>query len=64
MSVADEDFEGAMSALSVLRAPVDDFFDAVTVNDEDAMLRRNRLRLLAGIRMAAHAVADFGRIEG
>lgn len=64
MSVAAEDFEGAMSALSVLRAPVDDFFDAVTVNDDDAMLRRNRLRLLAGIRMAAHAVADFGRIEG
>jgi len=27
-------------------------------------LRRNRLRLLAAIRMAAHAVADFGKIEG
>ncbi|MEE2567467.1 glycine--tRNA ligase subunit beta [Hyphobacterium marinum] len=62
--VADEDFEGAMAALSTLRAPVDAFFDAVTVNSDDAMLRRNRLRLLAAIRMAAHAVADFGKIEG
>lgn len=62
--VADEDFEGAMAALSRLRAPVDAFFDAVTVNSDDAMLRRNRLRLLAAIRMAAHAVADFGQIEG
>ena len=62
--VSDEDFEGAMAALSTLRAPVDAFFDAVTVNSDDAMLRRNRLRLLAAIRMAAHAVADFGKIEG
>ena len=62
--VSEEDFEGAMAALATLRAPVDEFFDAVTVNSEDAMLRRNRLRLLAAIRMAAHAVADFGKIEG
>jgi glycyl-tRNA synthetase beta chain len=63
-AVAAEDFEGAMTALSHLREPVDAFFDKVTVNDKDDMLRRNRLRLLASIRAAAHTVADFGRIEG
>ena len=63
-AVAAEDFDGAMTALSHLRGPVDAFFDKVTVNDKDDMLRRNRLRLLASIRAAAHTVADFGRIEG
>ncbi|MBX6745913.1 MAG: glycine--tRNA ligase subunit beta, partial [Acetobacteraceae bacterium] len=43
-----EDFTGAMAALAALRAPVDDFFDRVTVNDPDPELRRNRLALLAG----------------
>jgi glycyl-tRNA synthetase beta chain len=63
-AVEAEDFEGAMSGLAQLRAPVDAFFDKVTVNDKDDMLRRNRLRLLAQIRQAAHTVADFSRIEG
>ncbi|WP_420431381.1 glycine--tRNA ligase subunit beta [Hyphobacterium sp.] len=63
-AVEAEDFEGAMSALAQLRASVDAFFDKVTVNDKDNMLRRNRLRLLAQIRQAAHTVADFSRIEG
>ncbi|MFN3685455.1 glycine--tRNA ligase subunit beta [Salinarimonas sp.] len=58
-----EDFEGAMRALSVLRAPVDAFFDAVTVNAEDADLRANRLRLLAALRRAMRTVADFGQIQ-
>ncbi len=36
--VAREDFEGAMRALAALRAPVDAFFVAVTVNAEDQAL--------------------------
>ncbi|MEE2525263.1 glycine--tRNA ligase subunit beta [Hyphobacterium sp. HN65] len=63
-AVEAEDFEGAMAALAQMRAPVDAFFDKVTVNDKDETLRRNRLRLLAMIRKAAHTVADFSRIEG
>ena len=59
-----EDFAGAMRALAGLRAPIDAFFDAVTVNAEDADLRRNRLALLAEIRAAVNTVADFSRIEG
>ena len=63
-AVAAEDFEGAMSALAGLRAPIDAFFDKVTVNDPDADKRSARLALLARIRDAVHKVADFSRIEG
>ena len=63
-AVADEDFEGAMTALAGLRAPVDAFFDNVTVNVDDAAQRANRLRLLAEIRDAMDSVADFSQIAG
>ena len=63
-AVEAEDFAAATQALAALRAPVDRFFDEVTVNAEDAPLRINRLRLLAGIRAATSGVADFSRIEG
>lgn len=59
-----EDFTGAMAALARLRAPVDAFFDKVTVNTEDADLRANRLRLLSEIRATLNRVADFSQIEG
>jgi glycyl-tRNA synthetase beta chain len=59
-----EDFSGAMSALAGLRAPVDAFFDKVTVNDSNPTLRANRLRLLSRIRATLGQVADFTRIEG
>ena len=64
VALTSEDFEGAMSALSQLREPVDAFFEAVVVNAEDSMVRRNRLLLLSRIREAADQVADFSRLEG
>ncbi len=63
-AVAREDFEAAMAEMARLRAPVDDFFDQVTVNTEDADLRANRLRLLNRIRATTATVADFSKIEG
>ncbi|MBN8812552.1 MAG: glycine--tRNA ligase subunit beta [Sphingomonas sp. 67-41] len=63
-AIAAEDFEGAMAALASLRAPIDRFFDDVTVNDPDAQKRNARLALLARIRDAVNNVADFSRIEG
>jgi glycyl-tRNA synthetase beta chain len=63
-AVAAEDFEGAMGALATLRAPVDAFFEKVTVNDPDPAKRAARLNLLARMRDAVHQVADFSRIEG
>jgi glycyl-tRNA synthetase beta chain len=62
--VSEEDFAGAMHALSKLRAPVDAFFEKVTVNDPDPNKRLNRLRLLNELRRAMHTVADFSKIAG
>ena len=60
-----EDFAGAMAALAGLRAPLDAFFDKVTVNVQDrADLRLNRLKLLNQIRATMDSVADFSKIEG
>ena len=59
-----EDFETAMSSLAQLRAPIDAFFDKVTVNADDPALRVNRLALLARIRVVTGQVADFSKIEG
>jgi glycyl-tRNA synthetase beta chain len=64
VALGAEDFEGAMRALATLRAPVDAFFDKVTVNADEAALRRNRLLLLSRIRSAVRKVADFDRLEG
>ena len=63
-AVAAEDFERAMAALASLRAPIDAFFDSVTVNDADPARRAARLALLARVRAAVHTVADFSKIEG
>jgi len=59
-----EAYADAMAALAQLRGPIDRFFDAVKVNDDDAALRENRLHLLATIRMVMDQVAEFSLIEG
>ncbi|MBL4837908.1 MAG: glycine--tRNA ligase subunit beta [Kordiimonadaceae bacterium] len=59
-----EEFEKAMAALSILRAPIDAFFEKVIVNADEADVRKNRLALLSEIRAAVNTVADFGLIEG
>ncbi|MDR7155006.1 glycyl-tRNA synthetase beta chain [Sphingobium xenophagum] len=63
-AVAAEDFEGAMAALATLRAPIDAFFESVTVNDPDPAKRAARLALLTRVRDAVHSVADFSKIAG
>ena len=63
-AVGREDFAAAMTALARLRAPVDAFFEKVTVNAEEKAVRENRLRLLSLIRAALHEVADFSKVEG
>lgn len=62
-AVAQEDFAAAMSAMAKLRPPVDAFFEKVRVNDDDAKVRENRLKLLNEIRSATRAVADFSKIQ-
>ena len=62
--LADENTLAAVMSLSTLRGPVDRFFDQVTVNTDEPVVRENRLRLLARVRETMSAVADFSRIEG
>jgi len=62
--IRQEKFADAMAALASLRRPVDEFFDKVTVNVDDAKLRENRLRLLARIPATMNQIADFSQIEG
>ncbi|MCX7889611.1 MAG: DALR anticodon-binding domain-containing protein, partial [Rhodobacteraceae bacterium] len=59
-----EDFGQAMSAMAALRAPIDAFFEAVQVNTDNEVVRRNRLNLLHRIRAICLSVADLARIEG
>ncbi len=63
-AVGQEDFPLAAAALARLRPEVDAFFDQVTVNAPDPALRANRLKLLARLRRATRALADFDRIAG
>ncbi len=63
-AIEAEDFEGAMSALATLRAPIDSFFESVIVNDPEPAKRSARLALLQRVRVAVHKVADFSRIGG
>jgi glycyl-tRNA synthetase beta chain len=62
-AVAKENFAAAMRAMAKLRPAVDAFFDKVKVNDDDAKVRENRLKLLNEIRAATRAVADFSKIQ-
>jgi glycyl-tRNA synthetase beta chain len=64
LALKEENFDGAMTTMAALRKPVDEFFERVTVNTDDAKLRENRLRLLARIRATMNQVADFSQIEG
>lgn len=59
-----EDYSAAMTLLAQLRAPVDAFFDKVTVNTDNAGQRAARLKLLSRIVSTMNQVADFSKVEG
>jgi glycyl-tRNA synthetase beta chain len=59
-----EDFAAAMAAMAKLRPVIDAFFDKVTVNAENPIVRRNRLCLLNRIRKVMRQVAVWEAIEG
>jgi len=63
-AIEAEDFAAAMGGMAALRAPVDAFFEAVQVNSDNQVVRRNRLNLLSQIRSVCGQVADLTRIEG
>ncbi|MEM9902416.1 MAG: DALR anticodon-binding domain-containing protein, partial [Pseudomonadota bacterium] len=59
-----EDFAAAMAAMAALRAPIDAFFEAVQVNTDNQIVRRNRLNLLHRIRETCLQVADLTKLDG
>lgn len=63
-AIEAEDFAAAMGGMAALRAPIDAFFEAVQVNSDNEVVRRNRLNLLSRIRVACLGVADLTRVEG
>ena len=63
-AMAQEEFGAAMTSMAGLRGPLDDFFEAVQVNTDNQVLRRNRLNLLSRIRSLCLSVADLTRVEG
>ena len=63
-AIEAEDFAAAMGGMAALRGPVDAFFEAVQVNSDNQVVRRNRLNLLNQIRQVCGQVADLTRIEG
>jgi len=63
-AMAREDFAAAMVQMSSLRTPIDAFFEAVQVNTENQVVRRNRLNLLHQIVETCGQVADLSRLEG
>ncbi|MEM7059966.1 MAG: glycine--tRNA ligase subunit beta [Pseudomonadota bacterium] len=59
-----EDFTAAMTQMATLRAPIDQFFDDVTVNADNQIVRRNRLCLLTRVGQVMRQVAIWDAIEG
>ena len=57
------DYTASLARLAALKVSVDEFFDEVMVNVEDAALRANRLGLLAILHQAMNRVADLSRLS-
>ncbi|MDR3136035.1 MAG: glycine--tRNA ligase subunit beta [Coriobacteriales bacterium] len=57
-------YDFALSFLAGLKAPLDDFFDAVMIMDADERLRANRLLLLNRFVDVFAYVADFSQLAG
>lgn len=62
-SMDPNEFAQALNLCAQLRGPVDAFFDQVMVNDDDSMVRQNRLALLAQLQQVFAQVADLSLLS-
>jgi len=62
--MAGNDYNGALTALAALRAPVDAFFEGVMVMADDPALQQNRLALLQRIGALFLSIADLAQLNG
>ncbi len=63
-SLENEDFKKSVSILASLAPALNNFFENVMVNDDNELIRSNRLNILGKIIETASSVANFDIIEG
>ena len=63
-AINKEKYVNAMWTFSTLCAPLDAFFDKVTVNTDSEKLKNNRLAILSKITLLMNKIADFSKLEG
>jgi glycyl-tRNA synthetase beta chain len=61
-AIGGRDYAKALDALVRLKPSIDEFFNAVMVNAEEAEIRSNRLSLLASVDRLFMSYADFSQI--
>jgi glycyl-tRNA synthetase beta chain len=60
--ISQKDYASAMKELSLLRKPIDDFFNGVLVMVEEDKIKANRLSLLGKIAHLFFKIGDFSKI--
>jgi glycyl-tRNA synthetase beta chain len=63
-AINERRYADALTALTGLRAAVDDFFVRIMVMDENLAVRNNRLALLSNVQALLGGVADLSRLPG
>jgi glycyl-tRNA synthetase beta chain len=61
--IINKDYTQQLYTLAALREPIDHFFDAILVMEENEKLRNNRLTLLAALRQLFLSVADISILQ-
>lgn len=64
LAIAERRYADALTALTGLRAAVDEFFERIMVMDENLEKRNNRLALLRDVQVLLSGVADLSRLPG
>jgi len=59
----DDDYEGILITLSSARKEVNEFFDNVIVNDQDELIKKNRLELLQMLCKTFDNYINFSKVE-
>ena len=61
--VGSQKYIDALAKLVQLKSPIDDFFDKVMVNAEDAKLKKNRHNMLRMLHQVLNRVADISKLS-
>ena len=59
----DGDYEGTLKTLSLAKKEVNEFFDNVIVNDQDELIKKNRLELLQMLCKTFDNYLNFSKVE-